>query len=307
MNASSRRLLRWYPAAWRERYGEEFAALLDDTVGEAAPSVSLRLHVIRSGVAMRLRETGVIGDGTPPVERIRAGALLVLWAWSIFVLAGMGLQKLSEHWDAFVSSSAHTHAGIAFGTVQVLAGVASLFVLVGAIAVLPATVRFLASGGWDSIRRSVVRAVVTCGVTAIAFVTLVSWAHRLSPAQRNGGDIAYGLGALGGVLLVAASLATVTAAAVGIVRELHLSPRTLRLEGYLAEAVTGAMAFMAAAAFVWWGVMVETTPWFFGGTAQRHGSGLDLSMVLVAGLMLCAVILALLGSRRVHQGIHLSS
>jgi hypothetical protein len=27
------RLLRWYPRAWRERYGEEFLALVEDTLG----------------------------------------------------------------------------------------------------------------------------------------------------------------------------------------------------------------------------------------------------------------------------------
>jgi hypothetical protein len=31
---SHRRVLRWYPAAWRDRYGEEMVAFLDDTHGD---------------------------------------------------------------------------------------------------------------------------------------------------------------------------------------------------------------------------------------------------------------------------------
>ena len=31
------RLLRWYPASWRARYGEEFAELLLADLGRAAP------------------------------------------------------------------------------------------------------------------------------------------------------------------------------------------------------------------------------------------------------------------------------
>jgi hypothetical protein len=47
------RLLRWYPAAWRTRYGYEMAALLHDTIAEGGgPQVSL--NVAKEGLAARL-------------------------------------------------------------------------------------------------------------------------------------------------------------------------------------------------------------------------------------------------------------
>ena len=288
----ARHLLRWYPPAWRRRYGDEFAALLTDVMGDAAPSVRLRLDVIRSGIAMRLRDVGLSGDGTPPTEWIRGGALGVLCAWSIFVVAGIGLQKTAEHWQDVVPASARTGAEIAFATVQVVAAIASLLVVAGAVAVLPALARFLGAGGWAEVRRPFLRAVATCGVTAVALGGLVWWAHRLSAAQRNGADVAYGLGALLFGLLVVASIATVTAAGVHAVRRIRLSPSVLRLEGHLAEAVTGAMIVIAAAACVWWGIMAASVPWFF----------VRMQMIMVTGLMLAAVILAALGTRRVIAG-----
>ena len=47
-------LLRWYPRAWRERYGEELLALVQDTLDEGRPTWRLRLGVVGGG----LRERG---------------------------------------------------------------------------------------------------------------------------------------------------------------------------------------------------------------------------------------------------------
>jgi hypothetical protein len=49
-----RRVLRWYPAAWRRRYGEELIAMLDDTHGEDLPG-DARRSLIRSGLMQRIR------------------------------------------------------------------------------------------------------------------------------------------------------------------------------------------------------------------------------------------------------------
>ncbi|HWK25627.1 MAG TPA: hypothetical protein VNS09_03640 [Solirubrobacter sp.] len=48
------RLLRWYPAGWRARYGDELAALLDDTIAEGRGGLRLSLNVAREGLAARL-------------------------------------------------------------------------------------------------------------------------------------------------------------------------------------------------------------------------------------------------------------
>jgi len=48
------KLLRWYPRAWRERYGEEFLAMVEDSLDGRRPSLRLRASVAWAG----LRERG---------------------------------------------------------------------------------------------------------------------------------------------------------------------------------------------------------------------------------------------------------
>jgi hypothetical protein len=51
----ARRVLRWYPAAWRRRYGEELIAMLDDTHGDDELPQAARRSLIRSGLIERVR------------------------------------------------------------------------------------------------------------------------------------------------------------------------------------------------------------------------------------------------------------
>jgi hypothetical protein len=286
-SARARRLLRWYSPAWRDRYGEEFAALLDDTIGDGVPSVRLRLDVMRSGTVMRLREAGLWGDDAPPAESMRGGALAVLCAWSVFVVAGIALQKTAEHWhDGMPGGVARTVGGIAFGTVQVTAAIASILVVAGAIVVLPTVARFLSTGGWRAVRRPYGWAALTCTVTVAALGALIPWARDLTVAQRNGADTAYTLGALAVALLAVASIAALTNAGVATVRRLELSPRVLRSEARLAEAVAAAIVVMTIATGVWGVVVVTPAP----------------QNVVVATLMLAAAIVAVFGARRAAGG-----
>ena len=48
------RLLRWYPAAWRSRYGEEFAELLIADISERPRSRTRTADVVRGGIVARL-------------------------------------------------------------------------------------------------------------------------------------------------------------------------------------------------------------------------------------------------------------
>jgi len=48
-------ILRWYPAAWRQRYGEELIAMLDDTHGNDKLPRRARMSLRRSGLIERIR------------------------------------------------------------------------------------------------------------------------------------------------------------------------------------------------------------------------------------------------------------
>ena len=55
------RLLRWYPKAWRSRYGEEFTELLISDIDERPRSQSRTADVIRGGIVARLADAGLCG------------------------------------------------------------------------------------------------------------------------------------------------------------------------------------------------------------------------------------------------------
>jgi hypothetical protein len=54
-------LLLWYPRAWRDRYGEEFAELLIADIEERPRSVERTLDVARGGIMARLADAGLAG------------------------------------------------------------------------------------------------------------------------------------------------------------------------------------------------------------------------------------------------------
>jgi hypothetical protein len=59
------RLLRWYPAPWRERYGAEFTELLICDIEERPRSVRRAVDVARGGLVARLAQAGLGGRPLP--------------------------------------------------------------------------------------------------------------------------------------------------------------------------------------------------------------------------------------------------
>lgn len=74
------RLLRWYPADWRARYGDEMAQLLDDTIAEHHASPRLRWNVAKEGIATRL---------APPARRQALAGTCLGLCWLPLVPQGL--------------------------------------------------------------------------------------------------------------------------------------------------------------------------------------------------------------------------
>jgi hypothetical protein len=148
-------MLRWYPARWRDRYGAELSAMIEDDLGGRRPTVSYRWAIARSGLNERLRDAGLLGDSVPPAERVRGGALIVLCAFALFVIPGVAFAKISEHWDQSIHRGPPRHLPAVFfnllGSLAVACGVA---VALAALALLLTFVKFVRAGGWPAIRRA---------------------------------------------------------------------------------------------------------------------------------------------------------
>jgi MFS family permease len=86
-----KRLLMLYPEAWRDRYGTEMSALLDET----PPSVAATLDLVRGALAAHLRSL----PGTAPATRARSSIAGVLGCFIVFSIFGSGFAKTTENDD----------------------------------------------------------------------------------------------------------------------------------------------------------------------------------------------------------------
>jgi len=243
------RLIRVYPRAWRERYGDELVALL-----EAEPlSWSVRLNVIGAGIRERLRGSG-------PAE------LRVLWAWSLFVIGGMAFQKTSEQWQTVVPGTDRAVPTTAFDIVQAAAIVGSAAVLIGVLLVFPAFLRDLRSGGWATVRRPILAASTATLIGCCALIA-VALDHDIVAAS----------------VFIASALVSLfawTHAASIAARRLALSPA----HQYLAAVAAMTMLVMTIAGAVWFGAVTAHAPSFVGaaqlavtGTFMLAGTALGIT------------------------------
>jgi hypothetical protein len=297
------RLLRWYPPAWRDRYGDEFTALMEDTAeASGVPTRHDRWSVVRAGLRERTLATGLLGDSRPPAERLRAGALLVLCAWSLFVLGGISLQRLSEHFGGALWIGSSALPFDAMDLIEALATVAAVVVAFGAAVALPAFVTFLGDGGWRAVRRPFWRAVALSAVGLAATAAVSLWAHHLSVAQRNGADAVYSWSIVCFALLVTAIVAQWTATAVAAARRITLGARALHTEAVLAVVLALTMAAMTAATAVWWGAMAHSASWFLPGRARGHAaSPVTSNLVVTMAIMVTATGAAAFGVTRIGR------
>jgi hypothetical protein len=122
----ARLALALYPLAYRRRYGEEMAALLEDS-GATPAGV---LDLLRGAVHAHLRpEPGLEAD-LGPEDRLRLGLSSVLLCWVVFSVAGLGLYKTTE--SHALGGGPHHLLGAAHLAIEVLALAASAAVVFGA-------------------------------------------------------------------------------------------------------------------------------------------------------------------------------
>jgi hypothetical protein len=296
-------LVRLYPPAWRARYGEELEALIVASSDGRRVTWRVRADVALGAVRERLRAAGLTGDGPAPT-RVRGGALLTLCAWALFTVAGLAVQKFSEHWQDATPADSRALPSAAFAALVIAAVCGSLLVLAGIGSAMPSLAAFLRAGGWPTIRRRVVIAAVVTGAAIAATVALVVWAHALTGRERDGHDLAYAIAFVAWALLIVATLFSWTAAAVAAAGRLRLPAATLRIASRLAGGAAVAMAAMTAATAVWWASLADAAPWFLAGRpVGSNASPVAPELAVAATLMLLATLLGGAGAYRAARAL----
>jgi hypothetical protein len=272
------RLLRWYPPAWRARYGDEFAELLIAEFAERPRSWRRAADVVRGGVVARLTRAGLTGHRLEPAEQVRAGLATAACALAVFLAPGIAMwAQLTIGWDWAPPAAAGTRIAM----VAMTAAVALLAVL-ALLAAAP-----LAWSAARGLRRRPARralrgpalpavagagvlaagshhfqnawpgtgahpwaqpGLVPAGVGAFSWAATLAvsayWAHPAALAAFPAAEIAW-------MAVSPAALIAAVAGVAGLVRRLELSPRILRYEAWLASCAAAAMAVFLAGAGCW--------------------------------------------------------
>lgn len=294
---SFERWLKAYPRTWRERYGDEMIALLEDHATNGRLPLRHKLSVLSGGMAERWHTDA----GPVATARQRSGALQVFCAFMAFVIGGINFAKFSEHWQSTVTPAHQYVAGVSYAAIQVGALAAAALVIIGAVIVGPALLSFVRRNGLRELLTRIQVPTAISVATALSLLGIVLWAQQLSVTQRNGADGAYTWAVAGFSLLAAVCLTAWTVVAANFVLRLDLSVAVVRAEAALAGLLTGLMAVMAAAVVIWWAAMATHAPGFLPsgeGSYASSGSALAPAMILTIVVMGSALVLALRGVSR---------
>jgi hypothetical protein len=304
-------LLRWYPRAWRARYGEEFTELLVADLAERPRSAARTADVIRGGLVARLADAGLCG-GAPQVPELacaQARAALASLGCCAAVFLGVGGAIWSQlvigwQWSAPATAGTVVAMFVMTGTVLVLALLTVLAALpvawtvgirlaggrsrglaVPAALFLTGLVIMIVGGrhfgnGWPGTGgHPWARAGLAPGGVAAFF-----WACTLSVSSfwaHPGALAAFPAAELTWMALSPLALACLVAGAATAVRRAELSPAILRFEGRLGAAASVMMAAFLCGGFAW--LPGRTAP---PGSLFRPGA------IDVAGLAVLALALA---------------
>jgi hypothetical protein len=300
-----RRLLRWYPASWRARYGDELLALVEDRLHEAPLTIRLRSSIAFAGIRERCYGSGLVGSRSTPLAQRRSGSLTVLVAWSVMVIGGASLAKTAEHYSGALPTGSRLAAHVSYDVTAVAGIAGALLVLLGVIVALPAFMRFLRASGWLQVRRTISRSVISSALLIAATIGLATWAHQLNIAQRNGADGLYSAAFVALAFVAVITIGLWTSAGVNAAMKIDFTPRELRRESYLALGVCCSSIVVAAGTTGWWIQMSRHAPWFFNGTMTgASGSPWSAGMIATVLVMAFATVIALWGAGRVVMTFH---
>ncbi len=280
----ARRLLRWYPAGWRARYGAEFTELLVADLAERPRCWRRTADVAVSGTLARLSRAGLAGQRLPGADQTRASLAALGCALAVFLTAGTAVwSQLLVGWQwsppgtraAAMATVVMTGALLFFLVLAVLAAVpvgwrlarrgfigdpggsgglsgrvnTSLLLIAVSLLVLVIGGRHMANG-WPGTGGHPwpQRGLVPGGVAAFGWAMTLSvtsyWAHPAALLAFPAAELAW-------MVISPAALAGLITGLAGLVRRLDLPPRVLRYQARLGALAAAGMAVFLTAAASW--------------------------------------------------------
>ncbi len=272
-------LLALYPEPWRERYGDEMRALLEDDPPGARGLGSLLGGAAAAHVHPRRPWRDGLSAGA--AMRLSVGALFA--CWMLVSVAGAAFAKLTEHFD----SLQHEH--------PVLSGARDAIVLgacIGAAAIAIGGLPLVWQALDSALRRRDRRLALLLASPAIAGAALIGLAvvlASLAPARGAGFPAAFVLGLLVPVALGAIGCALVGALAPkAVMRRAQPPEGLLRLAAWAGQALTCAILLVAGGIALYVAVL-----WSVPGAGADASGPLGLSTRVTLCFALAAAALTL--------------
>ena len=304
------RLVRLYPAAWRARYGDEFAELLADDLVERPRSFALVADVARCAIGVRLGRAGLGTTGFDALEgdsdRAQTALATLLCATTTFLAFAVAMwAQLGIGWQWSEPSATGTTAAVvvmssAMVVFAAMAPAAAVPVAwaVGrdltrrrrsewlwpfALSVAAATLLVVGArhfgNGWPGTggHRWAHQGLVPGGVYAFAWAATMSvtsyWAHPGALSTFPTGELAW-------MAVSPLALVCLVLGAAQTLRRVELSPRALAFERRIGVAACFAMVLFMGAALAW---IADGGP---GPRLLFHVGAVDvLDLALMAGAL----------------------
>jgi hypothetical protein len=284
-----RRLLALYPEAWRDRYGEEMRALLEDD----PPRLRGLASLLGDAADANVRPQRCWRGDLSPAMRLSVGGLFA--CWMVVSVAGSAFAKLTEHMDA----TEHAQPLLSSARALITSGAA-----IGAAAIAIGGLPLVWHALEEVVRRRDRRLALVFASPALAgglLLTLAALLTAVAPSRHNGFPVAFVLalllpatvGALAGAL-------TCALAPKAVMRRTQPPVAMLRLAAWAGQALTVAIVLVAAGLAVYvpalWSASVA-------GTAASGPFGLSTRLTLIFALAAAVVAVgpALLAASRARR------
>jgi hypothetical protein len=287
------RLVRLYPRAWRERYGEEFVAMLE----QSPLSIRDLFDVALGAVDAWMRPQVVHERRLVMVSRMRGSVLAVLWAWVGLVVAGVGFRKMTEYDDFVRAARDSALVGVAFDAVVIWAVVALAAVTAGCAPVAFAALRKALAEGRKDVPLLLCLPLLFgagfLGYTLILVKVIYPALGRI--AVQGTVNVAFFLSLVGAFSLAAlASAWAVTAA----VRRVEVGGRTLRFALYPAAVAAAAMVVVLVGTTVWGVTLMAEAPALFSGDEGILATPTYANWLVIVAVMTVSTAIAVIASIR---------
>lgn len=288
-------LLRLYPADWRARYGEEFAALLED----CPPSFIGLFDVLLGALDAHIAPLDANGRILRMLHQSRRSAIVVFCAYIAFVLAGISYNQTIED-DLRALNSAHPDVALAYHIVFFVAPLSLLAVLAGGLPIALVALRHALTG-----RRRDILALFA--VPPLALALWLGWTavivRVIAPAHPNMTiHETFGLAVFvsWSGLFVLAAIASTAAVTIAVSRS-EVSPQLYRFALGPGVAAVVTMAVMLGGVVAWGLLMRADDPAYLNGTSGPFGLSVVTHWLIVVSVMALATLVAAIALVRAYR------